>query len=189
MSKSIPLSQGKVALVDDADYDRLAAYQWFLSGTGYAVGFVPNGNGKFQLEYMHRFILQAAEGQLVDHINGDSLDNRQTQTNLRLATPRQNGQNRRLAAFPLPSSRVWVSTRGGRSTMPVSSTRVSVTIWAFSSRRRKQLWLMILRPDGCLARLRCALSPKEDATICGPFCGSAAQQAGIQDVLTSSERF
>ena len=47
MCKSIPLSQGKVALVDDADYDRLNAYQWFLSGTGYAVGFVPGGNGKF----------------------------------------------------------------------------------------------------------------------------------------------
>jgi hypothetical protein len=78
MSKSIPLSQGKVALVDDADFDRLSAFQWFLSGTGYAAGFVPSSNGKFRLEYMHRFIMKAAEGQLVDHINGDSLDNRQS---------------------------------------------------------------------------------------------------------------
>ncbi len=97
MSKSIPLSQDKVALVDDADFDRLKSYQWFLSGTGYAVGFVPSGDGKFRLEYMHRLIMQAAGGQLADHINGDSLDNRQT--NLRLATPQQNGQNKRLSAL------------------------------------------------------------------------------------------
>jgi hypothetical protein len=98
MSKSIPLSQGKVALVDDDDYDRLNAYEWFLSGTGYAVGFVPSGD-KFRLEYMHRLITQAVEGQLVDHINGDSLDNRQT--NLRFATPRQNVQNKRLSSLSL----------------------------------------------------------------------------------------
>jgi hypothetical protein len=97
MSKSIPLSQGKVALVDDADYDRLAAYRWFLSGPGYAVGFVPSGNGRFRLEYMHRLIMQPADGQLVDHINGDSLDNRQT--NLRFATPQQNLQNKRLSSL------------------------------------------------------------------------------------------
>jgi hypothetical protein len=96
MCKSIPLSQGKSALVDDEDFDRLKSYQWFLSGTGYAVGFVPS-NGKFKLAYMHRFIMQAAEGQLVDHINSDSLDNRQT--NLRFATPQQNGQNKRLSAL------------------------------------------------------------------------------------------
>ena len=91
MSKSIPLSKGKVALVDDADYDRLSAYQWFLSGTGSAVGFVPGGNGKFRLEYMHRFIMQAAEGQLLDHINSDLLDNRQTKPcvgRLHARTPR-----------------------------------------------------------------------------------------------------
>jgi hypothetical protein len=98
MSKSIPLSQGKSALVDDEDYDRLNAYEWFLSGTGYAVGFVPRDD-KFRLEYLHRFITQAAEGQLVDHINGDSLDNRQT--NLRFATPRQNVQNKRLSSLSL----------------------------------------------------------------------------------------
>jgi hypothetical protein len=98
MSKSIPLSQGKSALVDDEDYDRLNAYEWFLSGTGYAVGFVPSGD-KFRLEYMHRFIMQAVQGQLVDHVNGDSLDNRQT--NLRFATPRQNVQNKRLSSLSL----------------------------------------------------------------------------------------
>lgn len=97
MCKSIPLSQGVVALVDDEDYERLRQYTWFLSGTGYAVGFVP-ANGRFDLVYMHRLILNVGPEQLVDHVNpGDKLDNRRN--NLRLATPRQNGQNKRVSAI------------------------------------------------------------------------------------------
>lgn len=94
MSKSIPLSQNHSALVDDDDYYRLHAVQWFLSGPGYAAGFAPV-NGRFRLVYMHRLILNARPDQLVDHINGDPLDNRRE--NLRLATPQQNGQNKRLS--------------------------------------------------------------------------------------------
>ena len=94
MSQQIPLSNGVFALVDDQDYNRLKPFNWFLSGTGYAVGFVPD-SGKFKLTYMHRFILQVAPDGLVDHCNGNPLDNRRD--NLRRATPQQNGQNRRLS--------------------------------------------------------------------------------------------
>lgn len=41
---------------------------------------------------MHRYILGAPAGLMVDHINGDTLDNRRW--NLRLVTRIQNGQNR-----------------------------------------------------------------------------------------------
>jgi hypothetical protein len=99
MCKQIPLSPHVCALVDDDDYDRLRKYPWFLSGTGYAVGFVPV-NGRFELIYMHRLILNAGPDQLVDHVNGaDKLDNRRC--NLRLATPQQNSQNRRPTAETL----------------------------------------------------------------------------------------
>jgi hypothetical protein len=94
MTQSIPLGQGAFALVDDADYDPLRRFEWWLSKNGYAVGFVP-ADGKFRLTYMHRLILNAAPGQLVDHINRNPLDNQRT--NLRLATPRQNGQNKRIS--------------------------------------------------------------------------------------------
>jgi hypothetical protein len=95
MTHQISLRNGTSALVDDDDYDRLYRYQWFLSGTGYAVGFVPT-NGRFELVYMHRFILNAGPDQLVDHVNGaDKLDNRRC--NLRLATPQQNSQNKRVS--------------------------------------------------------------------------------------------
>ena len=75
MSKAIPLTQNNSALVDDEDYDRLKSYQWFLSGPGYAAGFAPV-DGRFKLTYMHRLILNASPDQLVDHINGNTLDNR-----------------------------------------------------------------------------------------------------------------
>lgn len=54
MSQQIPLVKHKVALVDDDVYEQLKQYNWFLSVTGYAVGFKPV-DSKFQLIYMHCF--------------------------------------------------------------------------------------------------------------------------------------
>ena len=97
MSHHIPLQGGDVAYVDAADYVRLKDYTWFMSKEGYAVGFVPNGDGQFKLQYMHRLILQPDPGELTDHINGDRLDNRRE--NLRTATPRQNMQSKRVSGL------------------------------------------------------------------------------------------
>lgn len=91
MVQQIPLGKSASALVDDADYEHLTQYDWFLSKTGYAVGLVPR-EGKFQVVYMHRYLLNAPPTHVVDHINGSALDNRRA--NLRLATPQQNVQNK-----------------------------------------------------------------------------------------------
>lgn len=88
-----PVSNGTVR-VDRSDVPRIDAHRWFISGRNldrscwYAKGRV---DGRFVL--MHRFLLQAERGVCVDHINGDTLDNRRC--NLRLATPALNGINRR----------------------------------------------------------------------------------------------
>ena len=92
----ISLNLNAVAAIDDADFDRVDPYDWFLSGTGYPAGFVPV-EGKFKLVYLHRFLLNAQPGEIVDHINGCALDNRRA--NLRLVTAGQNGQNKRLSAL------------------------------------------------------------------------------------------
>ena len=96
MSHQIPLTGDTVALVDVADYAHLKDFNWFVSKDGYAVGFIPDGAGKFKLQYMHRLILHPAQGELVDHINGNTLDNRRT--NLRIATPQQNMQSRKVCS-------------------------------------------------------------------------------------------
>lgn len=98
MSKIIPLTQGKVAIVDDADYEWLNQWKWCTvkreSGRCYAARMVRVGLKRKTL-LMHRLILgldfgDEREG---DHINVvGTLDNRRS--NLRIATKSQNMCNR-----------------------------------------------------------------------------------------------
>ena len=84
--KEIPLTRGKVALVDDEDFERVSAYKWCYMTAGYAA------RGRdWGMVYLHRFILNAPKGKHVDHVNGDKLDNRRS--NLRTCTHLQNRQN------------------------------------------------------------------------------------------------
>jgi hypothetical protein len=93
--KTIPLTQGKAAFVDDADYERLSQHKWCAMSaprTFYAVRNASRKTNKPRLIYMHREILaEAVEGVEVDHINGDGLDNRRE--NLRAATRSENERN------------------------------------------------------------------------------------------------
>ncbi|HXF60743.1 MAG TPA: HNH endonuclease signature motif containing protein [Caldilineaceae bacterium] len=83
---AIRLGNGGMALVDEADYERVSRYTWTLDKNGYVV----RKDGKRKL-LLHRFILDAPPGYDVDHINHDRLDNRRA--NLRLATRSQNNAN------------------------------------------------------------------------------------------------
>jgi hypothetical protein len=91
--KEIPLTQGKVALVDDENYDYLNQWKWCAHGYRNRVCAVRTKNikGKYITIIMARLILDAPEGKQVDHINLDALDNRRC--NLRLCTNRQNHAN------------------------------------------------------------------------------------------------
>jgi HNH endonuclease len=87
----IPLSQGQSALVDDEDFEWLSKYKWGFYGPK---NYAQNGarNRKPQTILMHRLILDAPKGLVVDHIDGNGLNNQRS--NLRLATRRQNAHNR-----------------------------------------------------------------------------------------------
>ena len=79
MSHQIPLSQGRSALVDDADYDQLLRFRWHITRNGYAAGRV-EVNGMRERIYMHRFLLNAQPGDLVDHLDGNRLNNTRCQS-------------------------------------------------------------------------------------------------------------
>ena len=100
MSKTIELTQGRVALVDDEDYEWLSKYRWFYNSSyrqGYANRNLRKADGKRTTAGMHRDILKHCgfdmSGLETDHKNHDKLDNRRK--NLRPATFRQNQRNRK----------------------------------------------------------------------------------------------
>jgi hypothetical protein len=88
--KEILLNQGKIALVDDEDYDLILTRKWYFEGR--YVKMTNKSRVGSESMYMHRFILPTKRGYDIDHINGDKLDNRKC--NLRIATRSQNTYNR-----------------------------------------------------------------------------------------------
>lgn len=88
MPKKVPVGKDAFAIVDDEDFELVTKYVWQAMNSGdhdhvYAVARLR----------MHRLVIDAPPGLMVDHINGDTLDNRKS--NLRLATNAQNQQNTR----------------------------------------------------------------------------------------------
>lgn len=75
----------------DLDYLDLAkSHKWYKSKNGYAVTRI----SKSKQIFLHHLILKPSEGMVIDHINGDGLDNRRH--NLRECTHRQNSMNQKL---------------------------------------------------------------------------------------------
>lgn len=91
--KEIELTQGKVALVDDADFERVSAFKWYAyqSLRVPSLWYATRG-GKDRLS-LHRFILPTPKGFVVDHIDGDGLNCQRK--NLRACTVKENMRNQR----------------------------------------------------------------------------------------------
>ena len=95
MTKQIPLTQGKVALVDNEWFDKLNRHKWFAQKRGYGYYAARNmriGNKGIILS-MHREILglKYKDGKIADHKNRITLDNRLS--NLRIVSKTVNNRN------------------------------------------------------------------------------------------------
>ncbi len=81
-------------MVDDEDFEYLSKYKWTYHHKNYAIRYdYSNSQKKFLL--MHRVIMKAKKGQIVDHKDGNGLNN--SKDNLRFCTSSGNMQNSKLA--------------------------------------------------------------------------------------------
>lgn len=87
-TRLIDVGSGLYALIDADNFDWLASWSWRVDAP---CGDYPYAVCRANRQRMHRLVMHAKPGQMVDHINGDTLDNRRS--NLRICTAVQNRQN------------------------------------------------------------------------------------------------
>jgi hypothetical protein len=92
--KKIKLGKtNKETLISDGDYSNVVKYKWSMcrAGKGYARAWI---DGKDV--YLHHFLVGKIKNKEIDHVNGNTLDNRRK--NLRFCNRSQNQMNRSKSA-------------------------------------------------------------------------------------------
>lgn len=92
----VPLTMGLETLIDEEDLPLVEPFMWQASKVAstnkrdyiYAASYFGRKSIKQPLVYLHRFLMNPKRGQVIDHLNGDTLDNRKS--NLRVCTQREN---------------------------------------------------------------------------------------------------
>ena len=92
------------SIIDSEDYDKIKGYTWYAANVN--KGFRPRAqkitNGKCKFFYIHRLVMDCPDNMIVDHINGDPMDNRKI--NLRICTYAENCKNRKKTKSKTASS-------------------------------------------------------------------------------------
>lgn len=93
----VPLSKGYEAVIDAADAHLVQSFNWTANVNRHSVyGYCVVPGGSQKNIRLHRLIMAAPDGVMVDHVDGDGLNNRRS--NLRLASHSENGRNSRTPA-------------------------------------------------------------------------------------------
>ncbi len=142
--KTIPLTRGMVALVDDSDYEFLMQWKWCAGltngGTAYAVRSKKINGRKYHL-HMHRVIMGAMGREKVDHRNHHTLDNQRS--NLRVCPHHKNRANTKL---------------------PCNNTSGFKGVGRVRARRLKSIrWFARLKSNGTTHNVGCFATPQEAA--------------------------
>lgn len=119
--KTIALTQGFHAIVDDDDFEELSCFKWHATRSKqnyYARRGIWNGHKMFMVS-MHRIIMKANPGQVIDHRDGDTFNNQKS--NLRFCTysqnnankiPKRNGSSKYKGVYWHKRSKVWGANIG-----------------------------------------------------------------------------
>lgn len=163
--KAIPLSRGLHAVVSAEDYELVSSFVWHAKPVKKASeGYYASSKLRGKTIYMHRLILGAANGEMVDHKDGNGLNN--VRTNLRLSNGSQNNANRsrtlnksgfrgvckhlRNLAAPY---RAIIKFKGGRWAGPYRANAVQAAI--DYDRKAIELWGEFARPNfPCIAKAK-----------------------------------
>lgn len=121
------LACGIVATVDDVDLDRVSAYRWSThtssDGIVYASRWVSEGGRRTRV-HLHRWLMDARPGQLVDHRDRDTLNNRRS--NLRFASVSENLRNRMFSRQSSGRKGVYPHGRGWTVRICVDGRRINL---------------------------------------------------------------
>lgn len=116
--------------VDADDADKVMAFRWRMNKGRYAAANIPNSGKPSKTLSMHRLVMDAPPGQVIDHINGDTLDNRRC--NLRRCTHAENMRNARgHAGRSLPKG--VYRTRGGKFKAQIMAHAVHLYLGTFTT--------------------------------------------------------
>lgn len=133
--REIKLTQGKVALVDDSDFDFLNQYKWYARKDG--KNFYANRHkrieGKLTTITMHGALVEYQPGTEIDHKDGNGLNNQRS--NLRLCTRIENQRNSRPMCNKTHSRFKGVSwnRRHNRWRARVTSDNITISLGCFET--------------------------------------------------------
>ncbi len=134
--RRIYLGEERFAIVEPTDYYWLNNFHWCINVSRrniYAVRLVLTDNWQLKKVRMHREIMNAPDGLLVDHQNGKTLDNRRS--NLRLATHSQNMCNKPKTSTKSTSRfrGVYLDKRKGRWVAKIQINRKCIWLGHFDN--------------------------------------------------------
>lgn len=124
--------EGKYALVDDEDWERLNEWDWYVQFVSVHLQYVcryERRNGKKMTVLMHREIAETPRGWHTDHVNGNGLDNRRV--NLRICSHAENMRNRRPQGGASQYKGVFASSHSNawRAEIKVGGARIRLGSW------------------------------------------------------------
>jgi len=183
--RRIPLTQGKYAIVDPEDYERLNKHKWYVQRTKQMFYALRRAKGheraKGQIVWMHRDILPPPEGMCIDHIKNNSLDNRKQTCASQLRHRTQETEEKWLSK-PLQSTKASLTTQARENgAQPFESTANTNISAFFKTKSMPQKLMMrqlvnstenshhlILNVKFEILNLRCEILAAKSRSLSGP---------------------